>query len=97
SKRDWSSDVCSSDLGKRTWIFHTIPQPGEFGNETWENDSWSYTGNTGVWGELSADDELGYLYFGVETPTRDNSGVDRPGDNLFRSEERRVGNECIDH
>ena len=35
--------------GKRVWIFHTIPRPGEFGNETWENDSWSYTGNTGVW------------------------------------------------
>ncbi|HEV2985888.1 MAG TPA: PQQ-binding-like beta-propeller repeat protein, partial [Vicinamibacterales bacterium] len=69
--------------GKRTWIFHTIPQPGEFGNDTWENDSWSYTGNTGAWGELSADEELGYLYFGVETPTRDNSGIDRPGDNLF--------------
>ena len=35
--------------GKRIWIFHTVPRTGEFGNETWENDSWSYTGNTGVW------------------------------------------------
>ena len=35
--------------GKRLWIFHTIPQPGEFGNNTWENDSWSYTGNAGNW------------------------------------------------
>ena len=35
--------------GKRLWIFHTIPQPGEFGNDTWENDSWSYTGNAGNW------------------------------------------------
>jgi quinoprotein glucose dehydrogenase len=69
--------------GKRTWIFHTIPQPGEFGNDTWEKDSWSYTGNTGVWGELSADEDLGYVYFGVETPTNDNSGAERPGDNLF--------------
>ena len=36
--------------GKRLWIFHTIPRPGEFGNDTWLNDSWSYTGNTGVVG-----------------------------------------------
>ena len=39
--------------GKRLWIFHTIPKPGEFGNDTWEKDSWSYTGNTGVWGQIS--------------------------------------------
>ena len=39
--------------GKRLWIFHTIPQPGEFGNDTWENDSWSYTGNTGVWAQIT--------------------------------------------
>ena len=45
--------------GKRLWIFHTIPQPGEFGNDTWENDSWSYTGNTGVWAQMSVDEELG--------------------------------------
>jgi quinoprotein glucose dehydrogenase len=36
--------------GKRLWIFHTIPRPGEFGFDTWEKDSWSYTGNTGAWG-----------------------------------------------
>ena len=41
--------------GKRAWIFHTIPRPGEFGNDTWENDSWSYTGNTGAWAPMSAD------------------------------------------
>jgi quinoprotein glucose dehydrogenase len=40
--------------GKRLWIFHTIPRPGEFGVDTWLNDSWSYTGNTGVWGQISA-------------------------------------------
>ena len=39
--------------GKRLWIFHTIPQPGEFGNDTWENDSWSYTGNAGVWAQIT--------------------------------------------
>ena len=69
--------------GKREWIFHTIPLPGELGNETWENNSWSYTGNTGVWTVMSADLDLGYVYLPVETPTRDFDGRDRPGDNLF--------------
>jgi quinoprotein glucose dehydrogenase len=69
--------------GKREWIFHTIPLPGELGNETWEKDSWSYTGNTGVWTTMSADLELGYVYLPVETPTNDFYGGDRPGNNLF--------------
>jgi quinoprotein glucose dehydrogenase len=69
--------------GKREWIFHTIPLPGEVGNETWENDSWSYTGNAGVWTVMSADLELGYVYLPVETPTNDFFGGDRPGNNLF--------------
>ena len=46
--------------GKRLWIFHTIPKPGEFGYDTWENDSGRYTGNTGVWGQISVDEELGH-------------------------------------
>ena len=65
--------------GKRLWIFHTIPSPGEFGNETWLNDSWSYTGNTGVWGQMSADEELGMVYMPVEAPTNDLYGGHRPG------------------
>src|SRR4051794_6433793 len=69
--------------GKRLWIFHTIPRPGEFGNETWENDSWSYTGNTGVWTVMSADQDLGYVYLPIETPTNDFYGGHRPGNNLF--------------
>jgi quinoprotein glucose dehydrogenase len=69
--------------GKRAWIFHTIPRPGEFGNETWLNDSWSYTGNTGVWTNMSADPELGYVYLPIETPTNDFYGGHRPGNNLF--------------
>ena len=56
--------------GKRLWIFHTIPRPGEFGNDTWENDSWSYTGNTGVWAQMSVDEELGIVYLPVETADR---------------------------
>ena len=69
--------------GKRLWIFHTIPLPGEYGNETWENDSWSYTGNTGVWGQVSVDEEFGLVYLPVETPTGDYYGGHRPGDNLY--------------
>lgn len=69
--------------GKRLWIFHTIPQPGEFGNETWLKDSWSYTGNTGAWGQISIDPELGIAYLPVESATGDYFGADRPGANLF--------------
>ena len=69
--------------GKRVWIFHTIPQPGEFGNDTWLNDSWAYTGNTAVWSPFSADEELGYVYLPVESPTGDFYGGHRPGNNLF--------------
>jgi quinoprotein glucose dehydrogenase len=69
--------------GKRLWIFHTIPQPGEFGNDTWQKDSWAYTGNTGNWGQMSADAELGYVYLATEMPTGDYYGGHRPGNNLF--------------
>lgn len=69
--------------GKRLWTFHVVPQPGEFGNETWKNDSWKYVGNSGTWTMMSADPELGYIYFGTDTPSNDFSGVERPGDGLF--------------
>ncbi len=69
--------------GKRTWTFHTIPHPGEFGNETWLNESWKYTGNTAVWAPFSADEELGYVYLPVESATGDFYGGHRPGNNLF--------------
>jgi quinoprotein glucose dehydrogenase len=69
--------------GKRLWIFHTIPLPGELGNETWENDSWRYTGNVSVWTTFSADPELGYVYLPTEAPTGDYYGGHRLGDNLF--------------
>ncbi len=69
--------------GKRLWIFHTIPMPGEAGIETWLNDSWSYTGNTGVWGQVSVDEDLGLVYLPVELPTGDYFGANRPGNNLF--------------
>ena len=69
--------------GKRLWIFHTIPRPGEFGIDSWLNDSWSYTGNTGVWGQISVDEQLGLVYLPVELPTGDYYGAHRPGNNLF--------------
>jgi quinoprotein glucose dehydrogenase len=69
--------------GKRLWMFKTIPEPGEVGAETWEQDSWVYTGNTGVWAQISVDLELGMAYLPVELPTHDYYGGTRPGDNLF--------------
>ncbi len=69
--------------GKRLWIFHTIPRPGEFGNDTWLNDSWAYTGHTGVWTQLTVDEEAGIAYLPIEIPTGDYFGGHRPGANLF--------------
>ena len=69
--------------GKRLWIFHTIPKAGEFGYNTWEKDSADYTGNTGVWGQISVDEDLGMAYLPVEMPTGDYYGGHRPGDGLF--------------
>ena len=85
SRRNEKGYVRGFDVrtGKRLWIFHTIPQPGEFGNDTWERDSWAYTGNTGVWGQISVDEELGLAYLPVELPTGDYYGGHRPGAGLF--------------
>ena len=69
--------------GKRLWIFHTIPQPGEPGNETWENDSWSYTGNAGNWAPITIDEALNRVYLTIESGTGDYYGGHRPGANLF--------------
>ncbi|MEO8258214.1 MAG: PQQ-binding-like beta-propeller repeat protein [Acidobacteriota bacterium] len=69
--------------GKQLWLFRTIPQLGEFGNDTWEKDSWRYSGNTGVWAQISVDEELGMAYLPVELPTHDYYGGERPGNTLF--------------
>jgi len=69
--------------GKRLWIFHTIPKSGEFGSDTWLNGSAEYTGNTGVWTQITVDEELGLVYLPVESPTNDFYGGHRPGNNLF--------------
>ena len=69
--------------GKVLWTFNTIPKPGEFGNDTWENESWATNGNTGVWTQITVDEEAGIAYLPVESPTSDFYGGHRPGNNLY--------------
>jgi quinoprotein glucose dehydrogenase len=78
-------DVRGFDVrtGELRWLFRSIPAPDEFGNETWENDSAEFTGNTNVWTMMSGDEDLGYVYLPFSTPTNDWYGGDRHGDNLF--------------
>jgi quinoprotein glucose dehydrogenase len=85
SRRNTKGYVRAFDVqtGRRLWIFHTIPRPGDFGAETWENGSAEYTGNTGVWAQISIDEALGLVYLPTEMPTGDYYGGHRPGANLF--------------
>jgi quinoprotein glucose dehydrogenase len=69
--------------GKRLWTFHTIPKQGEPGYDTWLNGSAEYSGNTGVWTQVTIDEELGLVYLPVESPTGDYYGGHRPGGNLY--------------
>lgn len=84
-KRMPPGDVRGFDArsGKPLWTFHTVPQEGEFGAETWLDESWRHTGNANVWSLMSADEELGYVYLPVATPTNDFYGGNRLGDGLF--------------
>ncbi len=85
SKRNVPGYIRGFDVrtGENLWTFHTVPRPGEFGHDTWEGDSWEYTGNTTAWAPLSGDEELGYVYIPLEMPTGDVYGGHRLGDNLF--------------
>ena len=87
SESNVKGDVRAYDVhtGEQLWTFHTIPEPGEFGYDTWQNGSAEYTGNAGVWAPMSADPELGLVYLPVEAPTGDYNGGHRPGENLFSS------------
>ena len=82
-------DIRAYDVRKGTlvWRFNVIPDFGEYGNDTWLEDSYAYAGAGGVWGFMSADDELGYLYLATETPSAmgggDFWGGKRPGNGLF--------------
>jgi quinoprotein glucose dehydrogenase len=69
--------------GELLWTFHVVPQEGEFGVETWGNDSWKVAGDMGAWSLMSADEELGYVYVAFSAPTTAWYGGWRPGDNLF--------------
>ena len=84
-KEGTHGDVRGYDVktGKLRWTFHVIPQQGEFGADTWENRSWEYTGGVNAWSNLSADEELGYVYLPLTSPTSDMYGGHRLGNNLF--------------
>jgi quinoprotein glucose dehydrogenase len=78
-------DVRAYDVrsGKLRWTFHVIPRAGEFGVDTWKENSWQYTGHANLWSLISADEELGYAYLPLTSPTSDMYGGHRKGDNLF--------------
>ncbi len=85
SKTTYKGYIRAFDVrtGKRVWIFHTVPRKGEFGYDTWLNGSAEYTGNTGMWTQVSVDEELGLAYLPIELPTGDDYGGNRPGNTLF--------------
>ena len=69
--------------GAQRWIFHSIPQPGQLGNETWDGESWRTVGGVNVWTIMSADEQLGYVYLPFSPAANDYYGGERVGDNLF--------------
>lgn len=85
SREGLRGDVRAFDVrtGELRWVFHTIPQAGEPGNDTWEDGAWEFTGHAPVWAQFSVDPELGYVYLPVSSSTNDMYGGHRPGDNLF--------------
>ena len=83
--KDPPGDVRAFDArtGKAVWTFHTVPQAGEFGTDTWDEESWKVTGHTNVWAPMTLDERRGLLYLPVSTPSNDFYGGKRPGANLF--------------
>ncbi len=78
-------DILAFDAktGNFKWKFHVIPRPGEFGHDTWESDSWQWTGDVSSWAPLSADPERGIVYIPTNGVTIDYYGGFHPGDNLY--------------
>ena len=78
-------DIRAYDVvtGKKVWQFHTVPQPGEFGYDTWPKDAYKYVGGANNWGSMSVDDERGIVYVPTGSATYDFYGADRIGQNLF--------------
>lgn len=85
SFRNNKGDIRGFDVrtGKKLWSFHTIPRKGEPGYDSWLEQSAEAAGNTGVWTQVTADEELGLVYLPVESPTGDYYGGHRPGNNLY--------------
>ena len=80
-----SGDIRGYDIhtGDLRWRFHTVPRPGEYGNETWGGRSWELRGGTNLWSMTSVDEDLGLVYIPLGSPSHDLYGGDRPGANLF--------------
>ncbi|MBI2186851.1 MAG: PQQ-binding-like beta-propeller repeat protein [Acidobacteria bacterium] len=87
NKEGTPGDVRGYDArtGRLRWTFHVIPREGEFGVDTWKQDSWRYTGHANLWSLVSVDEQLGYAYLPLTSPTSDMYGGHRLGDNLFSS------------
>ncbi|MBI4886028.1 MAG: PQQ-binding-like beta-propeller repeat protein [Acidobacteria bacterium] len=85
NKEGTPGDVRGYDVrtGRLRWTFHVVPREGEFGIETWKNDSWRYTGHANLWSIPSVDEQLGYAYLPLTSATSDMYGGHRPGNNLF--------------
>ena len=86
----WQDNVPLGDVrgfdvrtGRQLWAFKTVPQAGEFGNDTWGDESWKWMGNTNVWSMMSCDPDLGFAYLPLTAPTSHFYGGLRSGDNLF--------------
>lgn len=84
-KNDPPGDVRAfhARTGKLVWTFHPVPRKGEFGNETWGDESWKITGHTNVWAPMTLDAKRGLVYLPLSTPSNDFYGGRRPGQNLF--------------
>jgi quinoprotein glucose dehydrogenase len=84
-RNDPPGDVRAFDArtGAQVWSFHTIPQAGELGNDTWGDGAWKFTGHTNVWAPMTLDEKRGLLFMPVSTPSNDYFGGGRPGANLF--------------
>jgi glucose dehydrogenase len=80
-----SGDILGLDArsGKVLWRFHTVPHPGEFGDETWERDAWKERGGTNAWSLLSVDSARGLVFLPLTSPSYDMYGGDRKGTNLY--------------
>lgn len=69
--------------GNLRWSFHTLPQPGEFGHDTWPGGAWKYSGGANNWAGMSVDEARGIVYVPTGSAADDFYGANRRGDNLF--------------